>query len=177
MKVFSAAAISAAYPWPDSPTWMPTAWSRLCIVSLKGPRPKEIASSWAAALPTSCGAGKTRSMSSSMRPGRRKSVGYGCPARARGGGGVGLTIDEERATFIQKYFGKEWPNRHLYHLMIDQFQDWRRSCGARDAERRVGSSTAPAASFRLPSAYDEYNATLATTRFATTTGKAWMISP
>ncbi|HEV8042476.1 MAG TPA: cytidylate kinase-like family protein [Bryobacteraceae bacterium] len=29
------------------------------------------------------------------------------------------TIDEERATFIQKYFGKEWPNRHLYHLMIN----------------------------------------------------------
>jgi len=29
------------------------------------------------------------------------------------------TIDEERATFIQRYFGKEWPNRHLYHLMIN----------------------------------------------------------
>jgi hypothetical protein len=29
------------------------------------------------------------------------------------------TIDQERATFIQKYFGKEWPNRHLYHLMIN----------------------------------------------------------
>jgi cytidylate kinase len=29
------------------------------------------------------------------------------------------TIDEERATFIQKYFGKQWPNRHLYHLMIN----------------------------------------------------------
>jgi hypothetical protein len=62
-------------------------------------------------------------------------------------------------------------------LFDDQFQDWRRSCGARDSERRVGSSIAPAASFRLPSAYDEYNATPATTRFATTTGKAWMISP
>ena len=36
MKVFSAAAMSAAYPWPDPPTSMPTAWSRLCIVSLKG---------------------------------------------------------------------------------------------------------------------------------------------
>jgi hypothetical protein len=41
-----------------------------------------IASSWAGALRTFCGAGKTL----------------------------------ERATFIQKYFGKEWPNRHLYHL-------------------------------------------------------------
>lgn len=29
------------------------------------------------------------------------------------------TIDQERATFIQKYFGKEWPNRQLYHLMIN----------------------------------------------------------
>ena len=29
------------------------------------------------------------------------------------------TIDEERATFIRTYFGKEWPNRHLYHLMIN----------------------------------------------------------
>lgn len=29
------------------------------------------------------------------------------------------TIDQERATFIQKYFGKEWPNRHLYHVMIN----------------------------------------------------------
>ncbi|MGA3043707.1 MAG: cytidylate kinase-like family protein [Bryobacteraceae bacterium] len=28
-------------------------------------------------------------------------------------------IDQERATFIKKYFGKEWPNRHLYHLMIN----------------------------------------------------------
>jgi Cytidylate kinase-like family len=30
--------MSAAYPWPDSPTSTPTAWSRLCIVSLTGPR-------------------------------------------------------------------------------------------------------------------------------------------
>jgi len=29
------------------------------------------------------------------------------------------TIDEERATFIQKYFGKEWPSRQLYHMMIN----------------------------------------------------------
>jgi cytidylate kinase len=29
------------------------------------------------------------------------------------------TIDQERATFIQKYFSKEWPTRHLYHLMIN----------------------------------------------------------
>ena len=28
-------------------------------------------------------------------------------------------IDQERATFIQKYFSKEWPNRQLYHLMIN----------------------------------------------------------
>ncbi len=29
------------------------------------------------------------------------------------------TIDQERATFVRKYFGKEWPNRHLYHLMLN----------------------------------------------------------
>jgi len=29
------------------------------------------------------------------------------------------TIDRERATFIQKYYGKEWPTRHLYHMMIN----------------------------------------------------------
>jgi cytidylate kinase len=29
------------------------------------------------------------------------------------------SIDEERAAFIRKYFGKEWPTRHLYHLMIN----------------------------------------------------------
>jgi len=28
-------------------------------------------------------------------------------------------IDQERATFIKKYFGKDWPSRHLYHLMIN----------------------------------------------------------
>jgi cytidylate kinase len=28
-------------------------------------------------------------------------------------------IDQERATFIRKYFDKEWPTRHLYHLMIN----------------------------------------------------------
>ncbi|HXM40421.1 MAG TPA: cytidylate kinase-like family protein [Bryobacteraceae bacterium] len=28
-------------------------------------------------------------------------------------------IDQERATFVKKYFGKEWPSRHLYHLMIN----------------------------------------------------------
>jgi len=28
-------------------------------------------------------------------------------------------IDQERATFVKKYFGKEWPNRHLYHLMLN----------------------------------------------------------
>ena len=29
------------------------------------------------------------------------------------------TIDQERATFIQKYFSKEWPTRYLYHVMIN----------------------------------------------------------
>ena len=29
------------------------------------------------------------------------------------------TVDDERADFIRKYFGKEWPCRRLYHLMIN----------------------------------------------------------
>jgi cytidylate kinase len=29
------------------------------------------------------------------------------------------TIDRERATFIKKYYGMEWPSRHLYHLMLN----------------------------------------------------------
>ena len=28
-------------------------------------------------------------------------------------------VDSERADFIKKYFGKEWPCRRLYHLMIN----------------------------------------------------------
>lgn len=29
------------------------------------------------------------------------------------------TVDRERADFIQKYFGKEWPDRAIYHSMIN----------------------------------------------------------
>jgi len=29
------------------------------------------------------------------------------------------TVDRERAAFIKKYFDKEWPDRQLYHLMIN----------------------------------------------------------
>ncbi len=29
------------------------------------------------------------------------------------------TVDEERAAFIQKYFQMEWPNRFLYHAMLN----------------------------------------------------------
>jgi cytidylate kinase len=29
------------------------------------------------------------------------------------------TIDRDRAAFIKRYFGAEWPNRHLFHLMIN----------------------------------------------------------
>ena len=28
-------------------------------------------------------------------------------------------IDQERAAFIRKYFGADWPTRQLYHLMIN----------------------------------------------------------
>ena len=29
------------------------------------------------------------------------------------------TVDRERADFIQKYFGVEWPDRGVYHTMIN----------------------------------------------------------
>ena len=29
------------------------------------------------------------------------------------------TVDQERADFIQKYFHVEWPNRAVYHTMIN----------------------------------------------------------
>ncbi len=29
------------------------------------------------------------------------------------------TVDRERAAFIKKYFAKDWPNPHLYHLMVN----------------------------------------------------------
>lgn len=29
------------------------------------------------------------------------------------------TVDCERAAFVKKYYGKEWPDRHLYNLMLN----------------------------------------------------------
>ena len=29
------------------------------------------------------------------------------------------SIDHERSIFIRRYFGKKWPDQHLYHLMIN----------------------------------------------------------
>ena len=29
------------------------------------------------------------------------------------------SVDQERADFIQKYFGVEWPDRTIYHAMIN----------------------------------------------------------
>ncbi len=29
------------------------------------------------------------------------------------------TVDQDRAAFIKKYFGQDWPDRRLYHLMIN----------------------------------------------------------
>jgi cytidylate kinase len=29
------------------------------------------------------------------------------------------SVDRDRAAFIKKYFGREWPDRHLFHLMIN----------------------------------------------------------
>jgi len=29
------------------------------------------------------------------------------------------TIDRERAAFVRKHFGRDWPDRYLYHLMVN----------------------------------------------------------
>ena len=29
------------------------------------------------------------------------------------------TVDQERAAFVEKYFHMEWPNRDLYHAMLN----------------------------------------------------------
>jgi cytidylate kinase len=29
------------------------------------------------------------------------------------------SVDPGRAAFVKRYFGKDWPNRHLYHVMIN----------------------------------------------------------
>jgi cytidylate kinase len=31
------------------------------------------------------------------------------------------SVDQDRAAFIKKYFGVEWPDRHRFHLMINSF--------------------------------------------------------
>ncbi|MBV9222916.1 MAG: cytidylate kinase family protein, partial [Acidobacteriaceae bacterium] len=28
-------------------------------------------------------------------------------------------IDKDRAAFVKKYYGKNWPTRELYHLMLN----------------------------------------------------------
>ena len=33
------------------------------------------------------------------------------------------TVDEERAKYLQQYFGKCWSNPHLYHLMVSSRED------------------------------------------------------
>ncbi|MGE5726584.1 MAG: cytidylate kinase family protein [Acidobacteriota bacterium] len=29
------------------------------------------------------------------------------------------TVDKERAAFLEKYFHREWPNRSIYHAMLN----------------------------------------------------------
>src|SRR5690242_8313147 len=29
------------------------------------------------------------------------------------------TVDRDRAAFIRRYYGKEWPDRHLYNMMLN----------------------------------------------------------
>jgi cytidylate kinase len=57
------------------------------------------------------------------------------------------TVDRERADFIQKYFNAQWPDRFVYHAMMNtaigdeevvhMILDWVRACDARAAGKRV----------------------------------------
>ena len=29
------------------------------------------------------------------------------------------SVDRERAAFVRKYYGKEWPDRHLYNMILN----------------------------------------------------------
>ena len=55
-----------------------------------------------------------------MPRGRRRCAGCASLARATPKRAELLqSIDHERATFVKTYFGKEWPTREFYHLMIN----------------------------------------------------------
>jgi cytidylate kinase len=57
------------------------------------------------------------------------------------------TVDRERADFIQKYFNAQWPDRFVYHAMMNtaigdeevvhMILDWVRACDARATGKRV----------------------------------------
>jgi cytidylate kinase len=57
------------------------------------------------------------------------------------------TVDRERADFIQKYFNAQWPDRSIYHTMMNtaigdeevvhMILDWVRACDARATGKRV----------------------------------------
>jgi len=57
------------------------------------------------------------------------------------------TVDRERADFIQKYFNVQWPDRSIYHTMMNtaigdeavvhMILNWARACDARATGERV----------------------------------------
>ena len=57
------------------------------------------------------------------------------------------TVDRERSDFIQKYFNAQWPDRSVYHTMMNtaigdeevvhMILDWVRACDARAMDKRI----------------------------------------
>jgi cytidylate kinase len=57
------------------------------------------------------------------------------------------TVDRERADFIQKYFNVQWPDRSVYHTMmntaigdeevVEMILSWVRACDAKETGERV----------------------------------------
>ena len=115
-----AEATSDPCPSAARPRLIQTAWSRHCRRS-SNPSPRgATASSWAAAPPTFCATGRTcfpfyiyAPLDEKIR--RLKAIGKSEKEALR----LVEEVDRDRAAFIRHYFGKEWPTRSLYNLMIN----------------------------------------------------------
>lgn len=99
---------------------MPIVLSESPRVLSKKRRPRATASSWGEAYNTSCALAATHSVFFSM-PLEKKNYDALLPrARQKPNCGVLVdTVDRERAAFIKRYFHVEWPNRSVYHAMLN----------------------------------------------------------
>jgi hypothetical protein len=69
-----------------------------------------------------CAVARMRFKYSSTRRGRRRCGGCALGKREETSDLLN-TIDQERASFVKTYFGKEWPTRHFYHMLNSRVGD------------------------------------------------------